>query len=285
MRICRYDNNRLGIVNDGSIYDATSALDDLPDIRWPAPLGDQLIKNLDEMLPHLEQAASKSQPQPISNVKLLSPVANPSKIIAAPVNYEKHLAEARSDEEIHQNIQIKPIEKAGLFLKANSSLVGPGEGVALRFEDTRIDHEVELAIVIGKQADRIIKDDAMNYIAGYAIGLDMSVRGTQDRSFRKSADSYAVLGPWLVTKDEIPAPGELDLNIKINGETRQQSNTRHLIYDIPRLIEYASGYYTLYPGDIILTGTPEGVGPVQDGDVMLAEIENIGSMSINVRKN
>jgi len=285
MKICRYNNNRIGLVQDNRIRDATSALKTLPDLRWPLPLGDPFIAHLDRMLPELEKAAAASEPEAIESVTLLSPVANPGKIVAAPVNYEKHFAEVQTDEEVHQGSRVKPIEKAGLFLKANSSLVGPGEGVAVRFTGTRVDHEVELAVIIGKPVDRTSREQAMDSIAGYAIGLDMSVRGTQDRSFRKSADTYTVLGPWLVTRDEIPDPGRLDLQIRINGEVRQKSNTRYLIYDVPRLIEYASSVYTLHPGDIILTGTPEGVGPVRDGDVMVAEIEGIGTMSVAVRQD
>ena len=111
----------------------------------------------------------------------------------------------------------------------------------------------------------------------------MTVRGSEDRSFRKSIDSYAVLGPWLVTADEIDEPGNLDFELSVNGETRQKSNTSQLIYDIPRLIEYAASFYTLHPGDIIMTGTPAGVGPVADGDVMVVEFERIGRMEVGVR--
>jgi 2-keto-4-pentenoate hydratase/2-oxohepta-3-ene-1,7-dioic acid hydratase in catechol pathway len=123
----------------------------------------------------------------------------------------------------------------------------------------------------------------MNYVAGYSIALDMTVRGTEDRSLRKSLDSYAVLGPWLVTPDEIPNPGNLEFSIKVNDELRQHANTRDLIFDIPKLIEYSSSFYTLHPGDIIMTGTPEGVGPVKPGDVMHVEFEEIGKMDVAVR--
>ncbi len=285
MKICRYDNNRIGVVKNNMIHDATCALRVLPDLRWPVPPGDQLIAELERILPELERAAADSEPVAIESVRLLSPVANPGKIIAAPVNYEKHFVEAQTDRDLHQDSQVKPIARAGLFLKANSSLAGPGEGVAVRFSDTRVDHEVELAVIIGKKIDRVTRGQAMDAVAGYAIGLDMSVRGTQDRSFRKSPDTYTVLGPWLVTREEIPEPGNLDLKISVNGEVSQQSNTRYLIYDVPKLIEFASSFYTLHPGDIILTGTPEGVGPVRDGDVMLAEIEHIGSMRVKVRQD
>jgi 2-keto-4-pentenoate hydratase/2-oxohepta-3-ene-1,7-dioic acid hydratase in catechol pathway len=122
----------------------------------------------------------------------------------------------------------------------------------------------------------------LKYVAGYAVSLDMTVRGSEDRSFRKSLDTYSVLGPWLVTPDEVPDPGVLDLWLTVNGSARQRTNTRHLIFDVPRLIEYASSFYTLLPGDIIMTGTPEGVGPVEDGDVIDVGIESIGSMQVKV---
>ena len=120
-------------------------------------------------------------------------------------------------------------------------------------------------------------------MAGYCIGLDITVRGPEERSLRKSIDSYTVLGPWLVTADAIPDPGALDLTLKVNGEVRQRANTRDLILDIAELIAFASSYYTLMPGDVLLTGTPEGVGPIHAGDVMTASIEHIGSMDVHVR--
>jgi 2-keto-4-pentenoate hydratase/2-oxohepta-3-ene-1,7-dioic acid hydratase in catechol pathway len=155
--------------------------------------------------------------------------------------------------------------------------------VAVRKPDRRTDHEVELAFVIGREARNVSKGDALSYVAGYTIGLDITIRGSEDRSFRKSPDSYSVLGPWLVTADEIPDPGVLDLQVSVNGTRRQQSNTRYLILGVPELIELASSFYTLYPGDVIFTGTPEGVSPIQPGDEIVASIERIGSMTVAVR--
>jgi 2-keto-4-pentenoate hydratase/2-oxohepta-3-ene-1,7-dioic acid hydratase in catechol pathway len=124
--------------------------------------------------------------------------------------------------------------------------------------------------------------DALGYVLGYAIGLDMTIRGPEERSLRKSPDSYAVLGPWLVTADEVRDPGNLSLKLTVNGETRQDAHTSDLILSVAQLIEWGSAFYTLYPGDVILTGTPQGVGPVRPGDVMVATIERIGSMQVNV---
>jgi len=155
----------------------------------------------------------------------------------------------------------------------------------LRFPDRRNDHEVELAVVIGRQGNRIEKARALDYVWGYAIGLDMTVRGPELQCFRRSVDTYSVLGPWMVSRDEVADPNSLDLSIRVNGKVRQKSNTRYLVYDVQRLIEYASSMYTLYPGDIIMTGTPAGVGPVKPGDVLRAEIELIGEFDIRVAPN
>jgi len=282
VKICRFDADRIGLVDGDYVIDVTAASAALGELRWPLPFGDQLVASLEGFL----QAATAAEPRartPLTDVRLLSPVANPTKIIGAPVNYAKHLDESRADRGIHHDREIKTIDYYGVFLKAGTSLVGPSEGIALRFPDRRNDHEVELVAVIGKAADRVSAADAMAHVAGYAIGLDMTVRGTEDRSLRKSIDSYAVIGPWLVTADEIADPMSLDLELTVNGELRQRSNTRHLIFDIPRLIEYASSFYTLYPGDLIMTGTPEGVGPVVAGDRIVARIEGIGSMTVAVR--
>lgn len=201
----------------------------------------------------------------------------------APVNYKKHLEEAREQAEIHHNGQVAEIQKIGLFLKATSSVVGPGHGIEIQHPDRRNDHEAELVAVIGKAGRNIPREHAFDHIAAYMIGLDMTVRGPQERSLRKSIDTYSVVGPWLVTADEIDDPQALDFWLTVQGEPRQKANTRDLVLDIPALIEMASSYYTLQPGDLLFTGTPEGVGPVVHGDVITVDIEGIGRMTVDVR--
>jgi 2-keto-4-pentenoate hydratase/2-oxohepta-3-ene-1,7-dioic acid hydratase in catechol pathway len=155
--------------------------------------------------------------------------------------------------------------------------------VVIRHPDRRTDEEVELAVVIGRRAQAVPAAEALEYVAGYCIGLDISIRGPEERSLRKSVDTYTVLGPWLVTTDELADPSRLDLQISVNGELRQKANTRDLILGIPELIEFASSFYTLLPGDVLLSGTPEGVGPIRPGDVMHAIIERVGEMTVHVR--
>lgn len=283
MRLCRYDDNRLGLVKEDNVLDVSKALDVLPPMRWPLPIGDQLIANLAKVRAEVEKLAPNAAKKPFSSVKLLSPVANPSKIIGAPANYMLHVDEAKADKGISFGSEIKTIDTYGLFLKSNSSLVGASEGVALRFPDRRNDHEIELAVIIGKLAESVSEASALDYVAAYAICLDMTVRGPEDRSLRKSVDSYSVLGPYIVTADEIKDPDKLDLFISVGGQTRQKSNTDKMIFGTKKLIAYASKFYKLHPGDIIMTGTPEGVGPVKPGDTMHCEVQGIGTMDVKVR--
>jgi len=285
MRFCRFGDGRLGLVEGDVVRDVTAALDVLPRYSYPLPQHDVFIANLDAVASRVRTLAADAPALPLERLTLLSPVANPGKIIAAPVNYQKHLSEVRENPQLHGNNpgHTFTIHSAGLFLKATSSLVGPGQGIVVRCAKRRTDHEVELAVVIGRTASRVTRDEALSCVAGYAIGLDISIRGSEDRSFRKSPDSYSVLGPWLVTADEIPDPGSLDLQITVNDQLRQHSNTKYMILGVPELIEMASAFYTLQPGDLLFTGTPEGVSPIEAGDRMVATVEKIGTMTVVAR--
>jgi 2-keto-4-pentenoate hydratase/2-oxohepta-3-ene-1,7-dioic acid hydratase in catechol pathway len=282
MRFCRFNDNRLGVVRDELVHDVTAVLDGLPALRWPTPPGDHFFNHFDALRPQMQARAEQVPGVSIESVKLLSPVANPGKIVAAPVNYALHLDESRADTAINFGTQVKTIADYGVFLKATSSVIGASQTVMADWPDRRIDHEVELALVIGRKGFRIPESQALSHVAGYMIGLDMTIRGTEDRSFRKSLDTFTVLGPWLVTADELGDPSPLDLEITVNGQPRQKSNTALLIWNVQKLIAYASQAYTLYPGDVIMTGTPEGVAPVVPGDTMHARIERIGQMQVAV---
>lgn len=283
MRICRFDGGRIGVVKDDGVHDVTGCLDRLPALRYPYPLDDQLIAHLDELQPLFEAMAAAVPGLDMAAVRLENPVANASKVIGTPSNYKKHVEEAGRDPMIGQGRPRQTLKEAGFFLKANTSLCGAGDALVVHFADRRTDHELELAAVIGRKAKNVTEAEALDHVAGYTIGLDMTLRGAEDRSLRKSIDTYSVVGPWLVTRDEIDDPDDLDMTLRVNGETRQSSNTRHMIYNVAQQIAIASTFYTLLPGDIIMTGTPEGVGPVKAGDRMCAEIEKIGAMDIAVR--
>jgi 2-keto-4-pentenoate hydratase/2-oxohepta-3-ene-1,7-dioic acid hydratase in catechol pathway len=283
MKICRFDDDRLGVVVGDRVHDVTAAQDEIRAAAPYAMKGDAVIAALPEWRVRLERMAAESPGRPMSELRLLAPVARPSKVLAAPVNYLAHIAEAKADPGISVLNRTNKILESGMFLKANSSLVGPSEGIALRFPDRRSDHEVELAMIIGREGSDISEADALDHIAGYSLGLDMSLRGKEDRSFRKSIDGYAVLGPCMVTADEIADPDNVAFTISVNGELRQDANTKNMVLSIRRLIEFASSFYTLYPGDIVYTGSPEGVSQVYPGDVMHAECSAIGAMDIVVR--
>jgi 2-keto-4-pentenoate hydratase/2-oxohepta-3-ene-1,7-dioic acid hydratase in catechol pathway len=289
LRLCRFNNDRLGLVEGGIVRDVTAALDVIPPVRWPLPVGDRVVAHLDQLLVRIEQIAADAPKHALADVRLLSPVANPGKIMAAPANYRLHVELDTKDPTIDvgvhraQLIDMEaPTEKLGLFLKAQPSLVGASEGVLVP-PGTRVDHEIELAVIIGRQARNVQQADAFGHVAGYCIGLDMTVRGVADRSFRKSRDSFTVLGPWLVTADEIANPADLLMELHVNGGRRQHSNTAAMTVGIARMIELASANYTLHPGDVLLTGTPEGVGAVVDGDLIVTHCEDIGGMTVPVK--
>ena len=283
MKLCRYDNDRLGVVLGDTIADVTTVLDHLPAVRYPLPRHDPMIAALPRLRPLINAALVSAPRVPLAGVKLLSPIANPGKLVAAPVNYLRHLQEARGDADLHHGNAVAEIQRAGLFLKATSALVGMGEGIAINQPGRRTDHEIELAVVIGRECKDVAAADALACVAGYTIGLDVTIRGPEERSMRKSPDSYAVLGPWLVTADELPDPNALAFELLLNGEPKQRSNTNDLIIGVAGLIEFATRFYTLHPGDVIYTGTPEGVSPIVAGDRVEARIEGIGTLRVAVR--
>jgi 2-keto-4-pentenoate hydratase/2-oxohepta-3-ene-1,7-dioic acid hydratase in catechol pathway len=282
MRICRFDDDRLGLVQGEDVLDVTPALEVIAQQRWPLAPGDPLVANLDRVLERVRALAAGAPRRRLAEVKLKSPVANPTKIVNAPINHQAHIDEAKADPKLGAGRKLNHITDWGLFLKATSALIGPGEEIRLRGADKRNDHEVELAVVIGRECRKATAANALDFVAGYAIGLDMTIRGPEMPSWRKSVDTYAVCGPWLTTKDEVPDPNDLRLSIRVNGETRQDSRTSRMVYNVHRLIEYATSMYTLYPGDLIFSGTPEGVGPVKPGDVLTAEIERVGRFDVRI---
>ncbi len=288
MKLCRFDDDRLGVVRGNVIHDVTEAQ---TEIRKSSPYtmkGDAVVAALPQWRERIELMADKTPGLPIAQVKLLAPVARPTKLSCAPTNYQAHIEEMRKAAQQPGSqvvaAQSSKILEAGMFLKANSALVGPSEGIPLRFPDRRNDHEVELVMVIGKAGSDIPQARALEHVAGYCLGLDMTVRGREDRSFRKSVDGYAVLGPWMATADEVPDPDAVPISLTVNGEVRQNSNTSQLIYNCRRLIEFASAFYTLFPGDLVYTGTPDGVSPVKPGDVIVCRsAPALGTLQVSVR--
>ena len=213
-----------------------------------------------------------------NNIRIGPPISRPSKIVCVGLNYAKHAAESGMD------IPNEPV----LFFKSSSAITGPYDPIIIPKNSSKTDWEVELAIVIGKRASYVSKKDALNYIAGYVLHNDVSEREFQiERSGQwvkgKSCDSFAPIGPFIATADEIENPNNLNLWLKVNGEEMQNSNTSDFIFNIEEVVSYISQFMTLIPGDIISTGTPFGVGLglnppkyLKEGDIVELGIEGLG---------
>ncbi len=277
MKICRYEEQaggpvRIGVVEDGMVRDVSRITEALPTLRWPLPPGDLFIAHLEQLRPRMLELARVAEPIPLGRVRLKAPVANPGKFICGVGNFPEVLASGNHPRTL------------GLLFKMTSASAGAADGVTLRWPERETFHEMELAIIIGKQGTEIPASQALDYVCGYAIGLDMTMQGKEFPSFGKSFDTYGVIGPWMVTADEIPDPAVMSFVLKVNGEVRQQDSVGRLVLGVPALLEHVASVMTLHPGDVIFSGTPPmSVGPVRPGDVMRAQMDLIGEMSVHVR--
>jgi 2-keto-4-pentenoate hydratase/2-oxohepta-3-ene-1,7-dioic acid hydratase in catechol pathway len=272
MRLVIFDDLRLGVLKDDHVHDVSDVVGAKAD-EWPPIFWVKMVTDWERLKPRIEAAAAKAKGRPLDSVRLRAPVLYPSKVIAAPVNYKLHMLEMG---------QTNPISEFGVFLKAPSSIIGPGETIRLPYLDRRTDYEAELAFIVGKTAKDVKAADALNYVFGYTCVLDITVRGKEDRSTRKSFDTFTPVGPLVVTADEIPNPQNISFKLWLNGVVKQDANTSDMFWGIAKLIEYASSVMTLYPGDLFTTGTPQGVGPIIPGDEVTIEIEKIGRMTVTV---
>lgn len=274
MKIARFNEGRIGIaVDDAHLVDITELIGE-DAAAWP-PVGTvRLIARFDALRPVIEAALPALPRIPLAGVRLLTPVPWPNKVIAYPVNYHDHGREMQAG--YRADVQ-------GFFLKPNSSLSGASEPVVLPNLPTReVHHEAELGIVIGQGGRDIPRENWQSHVFGYACLMDMVVRGREERVFRKAYDSFCPVGPWVVTADEVGDPTQLEMKLWVNGELRQHANTRDLVLDIPGMVEMASAVMTLYPGDIIATGTPAGVAQIRDGDQVRMTIDRVGEMTVRV---
>ena len=288
MKLCRYDDDRMGVVRGNMVHDVTEAQTEIRKAAPYAMKGDAVVAALPQWRERIDRMADKAAGKPIASVKLIPPVARPTKLTCAPTNYQAHIEEmakaaTQTDSQIVKHFSSKILE-AGMFLKANSALVGPSEGIPLRFPDRRNDHEVELVMVIGKTGSDIPQSKALDYVAGYCLGLDMTVRGREDRSFRKSVDGYAVLGPWMVTADEIADPDAVPISLTVNGETRQTGDLGDMIWPVADIISQVSHAVVIKPGDLIFTGTPAGVGALKPGDKVAGGVDGIADFHFEIGK-
>jgi len=276
MKLLRFNGGRVGLVLDGTVRDITAAAGVDP-AQWP-PVGMvQLIASFGAKREQLLDAARRAPGLDLASVHLETPVPWPNKLIAIPVNYHAHALEMSSPA-ISKN--------GGFFVKSASSLSGASDPILLPDLPGRaVHHEAELAIIVGRRGRHVSREDALEYVFGYACLLDMTVRGKQERAIRKSYDTFTPVGPWITTADEVPDPSALRVQLWVNDESRQDAYTRDMIVDVPEIIAMCSSVVTLEPGDVIATGTAEGVGPVSVGDTVTIDISpGVGRMAVRVEQ-
>jgi len=286
MKLVSFNDYLVGVVADNLVHDVTShvpaAFDAFPQhrMRW-------LIEHWADIRTNILDSYSRAPAWPLASVRLLAPVPHPPHIFAAPANYQKHIGELQERAVTKKG---RSAREQGFFLKAPASIVGPADVVRLpKGSKRRFDHESELAVIIGKAGRNIPRADAMDYVFGYSCLMDLTMRiepgvGEEERSMRKSFASFTPMGPWVVTPDEVGDAGALNNRLLVNGEVRQDANTRDLIVGIAELVELISSVLPLQPGDVIATGTPEGVGVISAGDALTISIERIGEMTLRVQE-
>ena len=268
---------KLGLVEGDQIFDLAGYVPDLPADMVA------LIASWDRFKAAVASRPASVKGQPLSSVTLKAPVARPGKIMAIGLNYADHIEETGLAKPVHQV----------WFTKAVTSINDPYATVEKPKASTQLDYEVELVAIIGKGGRHISAADAPKHVFGYCVGNDVSARDwqlqTPQWALGKSFDTHGPIGPWIVTTDEITDPHTLGLRCLINGEVRQSSNTKHLVFNIWDQIAHLSKAMTLEPGDVIFTGTPGGVGVamkpphfLEPGDVMRCEIDRIGALDNKV---
>lgn len=273
MKLIRYREGgkvKPGILHDGKYLSTASLVSDYDESFF----ADDGLRKLEDAL----KSKLNNLPVLSDNIVLDSPIARPSKILCVGLNYVDHAKETNAT----------PPTEPVLFMKSTTAIIGPFDDVMLPKNSVKSDWEVELALVIGKKASYVEENRAMEYVAGYVLHNDLSERefqlerqGTWDKG--KGCDTFAPLGPWLVTNDEIPDVNNLRLWLKLNDRTMQDGNTKDFIFKIPFLISYISQFMTLLPGDVVSTGTPPGVGLgmhpqlyLKPGDIIELGIDGLG---------
>ena len=285
------ESARLGVVQMDEIVDvqhfAKSCGFELPSCMLAfIDLGPSALRLLKQLLASANGQWQPGCSIPAVNVQLLAPIPRPRKnIFGIGLNYVEHVAESSRTLDTSKDLPKQPV----IFSKPPTTVIGPDEPIRHDSALTQqLDWEVELAVVMGKRASRVSVDDALNYVFGYSVMIDVSARDCRRAGqwiFSKGQDSYGPFGPCIVTADEIPNPQTLDLWLTVNGETKQKSNTKHMLFKVNQLISDISSGITLEPGDIIASGTPEGVGAgrnpqewLKPGDVVVACVEGIGQI-------
>ena len=269
MRVGSLSDGSVGLIKDGKVFG-------LPEF------GTMEAGRLSPMRQLIEASgggwtsdgATLGDPISCEQASFLPPIPDPTKVFAAPVNYQDHQME------MNEAVQVSGL---GLFLKSPSSLIGHQGQVELPYTNRRFDQEGEVAVVIGRRARHVSRSDALDHVFGYTALLDMTMRGGEDRSTRKSFETFTPMGPWIATLDEVEDLEALRFQCRVNAEIRQEAVTSDLIWGFADLIAYASSITTLLPGDVVSSGTPAGVGPIADGDSIAVDIEGLeGTLDVTV---
>ncbi len=289
MKICRYNEGLPGLVEGDIIYPLADALVATGAARAGASMAEvvQALANHSAAQDVIGRAR-RGTPVPVDSVRLLAPIDNPPAIWAAAANYRSHQAEMTERVGAYDRSQFSPDDlMAEVFLKPSSAIVGPGGTVMLPKIAKHVDFECELCAVIGRSAKNVSVEDALDYVYGYTLCWDISIRDPwgrrhNTRNIRKGFDTFCGVGPWLVTRDEIDEPQDLGIEVEQNGRIVMQAHTRDMINGVRDLIRFLSSVTTLKPGTLITTGTPAGVSQLAEGDHLTGTIEGIGSMKLDV---
>lgn len=275
MKLVFFDDFKLGVVKDGVVVDVSDTVSSIPH-QEPHELINRLIAGFSDHKQKLAEVVNERTGVPLAQVKLRSPMPKPFNIVAMAVNYMEDGTRAEP----------APINA---FHKSPNAVIGDGDTLVLPdIPATIFEGEAEMALVIGKRAEQVKAEDAYDYIFGYLNFIDGSARGLQDggNTFyqMKSRETFAPMGPWLVTADEISDPLNLQIRLWVNGQLKQNYNTSDMAHKIPRCIEWASSMHTLEPGDVLALGTNHrGLSALMDGDAVEMEVEALGRLHLNVR--
>jgi 2-keto-4-pentenoate hydratase/2-oxohepta-3-ene-1,7-dioic acid hydratase in catechol pathway len=289
MKICRYNEGLPGLIEGDVIYPLAEALVSSGATRAGAAMSEvvDVLAN-HPGAPDVLALARRGAALPLASARLLAPIDNPPAIWAGAANYRSHQSEMSERVGAYDRSQFTPDDlMAEVFLKPSSSIVGPGGTVVLPKIATHVDFECELCVVIGRSAKNVPVEEALDYVYGYTLCWDISIRDPwgrrhNTRNIRKGFDTFCGLGPWFVTREEIREPQDLHIEVEQNGRTVMQAHTKDMINGVRDLIRFLSGVTTLRPGTLITTGTPAGVSQLADGDHLRGTIGGIGAMELHV---